>query len=210
MATFTLTNLSADRVHVGDFYGVELAPSGSTGDAVSLTNRSLAEIPALSRTQDLVAAGTITFEVALDAAELSSGMASPPNSVQAEDLQAVGAAAIAAPVQAFFKSFAAGVAGTPDDVTVYAANALPYKMRILDVIGYVSTAIALSTLTVRDEAAGAGTVVATLDSAATGRVQDATATATALLTPGATKGLFVRRSDRGVAGSVIVLARRES
>ena len=108
------------------------------------------------------------------------------------------------------KAFAAGGGGSPADITLYAANALPFKLRVVDSWLFVSTAVA-GTGTLRDEAAGAGTAASSGSTVATGRIpMDPTSDASAVLTPGATKGLFLYLSDDAAAGEVFVLVRRES
>lgn len=99
-------------------------------------------------------------------------------------------------------TFAAGAGGAADDVTIMAS--VPYQVRILDVILMVSTAVGGSSATVRNQAGGGGTALSTaLSTAATGTVRNNdTATRTTSL------GLFLRRSDSGVAGSVIVVMDR--
>jgi hypothetical protein len=101
-----------------------------------------------------------------------------------------------------YKSFAAGVAGTPDDVTIYNAS-IPFGWRILDALVYVSTNIGGSTLQLRDTAGGGGAALSdAFDSATTGIKRDVLMTATP--TQAAGDSLFLRRSDRGVAGEVII------
>lgn len=206
MATFTITNLTSEDIYLGDFYAW-----CRVGTPMVLENRSADEVSGLRVTQEQLAAGNISFVITSTAAELASGLLAPSNTVEARDFQQVAAADVAAPVQVLFKAFAAGVGGSPDDVVVYAAGELPYKMRILDVIGFVDTTVVAATVDVQDEAAGAGTTAATLDFAtATGRVTNDTFTGTTVYDTGATKGLFLRRSDDGVAGEVLIYVRRES
>jgi hypothetical protein len=108
------------------------------------------------------------------------------------------------------KSFTAGVAGTPDDVAIFAAGAVPGKMRILAVEGVVATAIVATTLQVRTLAGGLGTLVGEIAGTPAGHQSStSTVTATQVVTPGPTIGLFLRRSDRGVAGEVIIRGRYE-
>ena len=60
MATFTITNLSSNLVGVGDFYGVDLQPAGTTGDSKTLTGRDPNELTGATRLQKLVADGIVT------------------------------------------------------------------------------------------------------------------------------------------------------
>jgi len=74
----------------------------------------------------------------------------------------------------------------------------------------VDTAVAASTLEIRTQAAGAGTLLGEMSSNATGRAGWQTLTATQVATPGATEGLFIRRSDDGAGADICLLCRRES
>lgn len=204
MATFTITNLTSNEVHLGDFY-----KTLAGNEVLVLEDRSPNEVPDLKSVIAKLAAGSISFSVDYTAEEISTGMMSPPNAVEAQDFQQVAAADVASPIICFRKEMVAGGGGAPDDVEIFAAGALPYTMRVLDVIGLIDTAVVASTLSIRDEAAGAGTESAALDSGSAGRVVDPNKTVSAVYTPGATKGLFIRRSDNGVAGEVQVYVRRE-
>lgn len=102
-------------------------------------------------------------------------------------------------------TFTAGAAGTADDVTIYSANA-PFAFRILDVTLLTSTALALATAQLRDTAGGGGAAlssVLTTAVAGTARNND-TVTPTVALNG----SVFLRRSDRAVAGEVLILAVR--
>ena len=108
------------------------------------------------------------------------------------------------------QSFPAALTGNPDDVTVYAAGALPFRMRIANIWGYVATAVGAVTVNVRSAAGGAGTDVGTVAFGATGYIAmtPVVANTTIELTPGATIGLFLRRSNDTVAGEVLMLVQR--
>jgi len=140
--------------------------------------------------------------------EVASGMLSPPGVVEAGDLAPVLATFPLAALATIFVAIPAGGGGAPDDVEVWPLNGLPFQFRVLDAVAYVTTAVGASTLELRDEAAGAGNLLASAASAATGR-QANTAAATGSAVPGASKGLFVRRSDSGVAAELVVTIRRE-
>ena len=100
----------------------------------------------------------------------------------------------------------AGVAGTADDVTIYSANA-PFDFRIVDVWLLVSAAIGGSTVQLRSATGGGGSALSSaLSSAATGTVRN-NDTATRQVASGGS--LFVRRSDRAVAGRILITALRE-
>lgn len=99
----------------------------------------------------------------------------------------------------------AGAAGAADDVTIYNANA-PFAFRIIDVIWLDSTAIALSTVQLRDTSGGGGAALSSaLTAAVTGTARN---NDTATRTVAAAGSVFLRRSDRGVAGEVIIYAVR--
>lgn len=216
MATLRITNLTATDYWLNDIYAT--VPASSYVDVV----RSPSEISAMDGLQNAVAAGTLSADTTYSAAELAAisadnqPLASPlvPGSLTAEAVAPVAAAAVAAAPIIFFKALASGGAsGTPDDVTIYAVNTLPYKIRILDAVANISTAVGASTLQVRSAAGGVGTLAATLSSAATGTAQTTSLGAgnvSVVLTPGASVGLFVRRSDRSVVGEILITARRES
>lgn len=200
----TVTNISSAPVPLGDIY-----TTIPVGGSVTF-KRSASQISAMVSLQKAVTAQQVTVLAVEEAFETASGLATAPGTVGADDMKVVAATdAAAAPIE-FRKAFAAGIAGTPDDVVVYAANTLPYKIRITNASALVSTAIALSTLDVRDQAAGAGQLAATMSSAATGPQPMTGPNVSVVLTPGALIGLFIRRSDRGVAGEVVITARRES
>lgn len=98
--------------------------------------------------------------------------------------------------------FTAGVAGTADDVTIFATGGIPHKYRVLKTEVLVSTLKAAATVTLYSAIAGGGTQLSTAISvAATGRIIDANA-ATNIVAK--TDGIFLRRSDRSCAGEVII------
>ncbi len=100
----------------------------------------------------------------------------------------------------------AGAAGTADDVEIYNANA-PFALRIIDVWALLNTAIVGSTIQLRSATGGGGSARSSvLSSAATGTVRN---NDTATQQVGAAGSLYIRRSDRGVAGRVLILALRE-
>lgn len=202
MASILVTNLTAENVYVSDLY-TTLAANGTL--TVSRPASKLGEMVAL---QKLIEAAKVTIAVTLDTYETASGMLTAPGSVEAADLSAVAADTAAAASQVIRVPLVAGAGGSADDVTVFAAGALPYKMRIMDARLNVTTQVVGSTCAIRDQAAGAGTLVTSLSSNATGRVESTGASV--VLTPGASVGLFVRRSDSAVAGELLLTVRRES
>lgn len=105
-----------------------------------------------------------------------------------------------APAFFFFNAFVAGGGGAADDV-ILTTNALP-GFRILDVLLDVSTAVVGASCQLRNATGGGGgTVSSVLSAAATGTVRN-NVTATNTIAAGGT--LVLRRSDSGVAGSIIV------
>lgn len=103
----------------------------------------------------------------------------------------------------------AGTPGTADDVTVFSL-AVPFRMRLLDAWAVISTAIGATTLSIRDTAAGAGTLmVPAIASAAAGLNRAAGTTPTVTSQVAENGSLFIRRSDRGVAGTVFIMAVKE-
>lgn len=208
MATVLITNLTAVPQYISDLYTSVPATSPNTLEV----SRALTDIPRMAGLMQAKADGLVSVVVTLTDDEINSGLASTPNSITSDDIQAIAAAAPVGVAQTIKKSFAAGGGGAPDDVIVYAANALPYKFRIVDAYAFISAGNAGGrTLTIRDEAAGAGTSAGTVDCTNLGRVQYApTSNASAVFTPGATKGLFVRRSDSAIAGEIFITIVRES
>ena len=205
MATIVVTNIDTAPVNINDLY-TTIPVGGSV-----TTERSTAQISSMAGLQQAAAASKVTVAVTLSADEIASGLAVTSGSVQAADVQPVAAADAAAATFEIRKSFTALAAGVVDDITIYAANALPFKMRITDVYALISTpgVAGAKTLTVRDQSGGLGTVVATIDDTAAGRISPTAFTASTVLTPGTLKGLFIRRDQRDVAGEIVIVARRE-
>lgn len=205
MASITITNLTSQPLPITELYAT-IAPNGTL-----TTNRYASDLPRMTSLQAAIAAGSAALTVAYSSNELASGLTQAPQSTTDKSAQPVAADATATQEIEVRKTLTAGVAGTPDDVTVYALNALPYKCRVIDAYAIISTAIGASTLQIRSQAAGAGTLCAEISSAALGKAEwDSTVTATQVLTPGSSVGLFIRRSDRGVAGEVVVVLRKEN
>lgn len=98
-------------------------------------------------------------------------------------------------------SFAAGGGGVADDITIYNANC-PGTFRIIDATVTISTGIALSVVTVRDTSGGGGAALSsTLVSAIAGTVRNNDTVTRALAL---NSSVFLRRSDNGVAGEIIL------
>ena len=115
------------------------------------------------------------------------------------------------PLETIRVAFTAGVPGTADDVVIYNANA-PFKFRILDSTVLISTLVALATVQLRDAVGGGGNALSdAFLASALARLRDTNvgiANVTPIVNVGGT--LTIRRSDRGVAGEVIVVIRREA
>lgn len=98
--------------------------------------------------------------------------------------------------------FVAGPGGAPDDVIILAV--VPFQVRILDAALLVSSAVIGASATVRNTIGGAGAALTTvLSAAATGTVRnnDTATRATSL-------GLFLRRSDSAIAGTIVLTLNR--
>lgn len=200
----TVTNISTSPVPISDLYTTIAVGSSVT------TSRSAAQISSMKSLQIAVQGGLVTVTAAPEAWETASGLATAPGSISAGDAAAVAATDPAAATFEIRKSFAAGGGGSADDVIIYALNTLPSKVRILDAYALVSTAISASTLQVRSAAAGAGTLAASMAGTPTGRNPMTLPTASVVLTPGSGVGLFIRRSDSGIAGEVVLTCRNET
>jgi hypothetical protein len=184
----TLTNLSGtDSFYISQLYR-QLAP----GESVT-TRRTMAQIDADQPLKTLISNGSIGIVYTEETGD---------------DIAGGGLEGGVAEQLTIRKAFTAGVAGTPDDVVIYTANA-PYAFDIVDVTALVSTAIAATTLTLRDTAGGGGAALSdALSSAATGVKRQQLATGAVAVAKGGT--VVIRRSDRGVAGEVLVSILRKS
>jgi hypothetical protein len=199
----TITNISAAPVAIGDLY-----TTIPVGGSVS-TKRSASQLSAMVGLQKAVEAGSVTVAATLEAHETASGLAIPSGTVEAGDMAAVAAGAVAAAEVTFRKAFTT-VAST--DVAVFAANTLPYKMRILDAYMLISTVQAGSSAQLWPQAAGAGTAITDVGlTSAPGKIPlPLLGGASVVLTPGALIGLFLLPSAHsGVVGELVVTARRE-
>lgn len=204
MANVTITNVTSSPIFISDIYDTIAANSSIT------VSRAASDLPRMASLQHAMAQNQVTITVAYTADELASGLQQAPQSVSASDMLPVAAATPLGGCELIRVAFAAGAGGAADDVTVYAVNTLPYKFRVVNAWSVVLTAVASSTLQVWTRAAGAGTKLAQTASAAAGFNAYGTLTATALIAPAALDGLFVRRSDSGIAGEVFLLIRAET
>jgi hypothetical protein len=229
MATIRITNLTTSEYWLNDIYVA--VPASSAAIPYVDVVRSLAELASMKGLASAVAAGSLSVSITPSAGELATDLtyvqplgsellpgsvtatAMATNSVGPGTFVPVAAAGIVSPVVGIYKAMTSGGAsGTLDDVTIYAVNTLPYKIRILGAVANISTAgPALSTLQIRSAAAGGGTLAATIDSTGTGTVQSSSlgsGNVSVVLTPGALVGLFIRR-DRSTVGEVFITARKE-
>lgn len=200
----TVTNISSAAVGISDIY-----TTIAVGGSVSF-KRSASQLSAMVSLQKAVADGLVTVAATLESFESSSGLATAPGSIEAVDMAAVAAASVASGEVIFRKNFTS-VSST--DIPLFAANALPYKMRILDAYLLISTVQSGSTLQLFDQAAGAGTAITTATSSAVaGRIaMPLTGNTSIVLTPATLVGLFLRPSAHsGIVGEVVITARRES
>jgi len=203
-----VTNITSpsEAVTIGDIYRT-LAVSG---DSVTFS-RTASDLSRMASLQALVSAGKVSVVVTPTADELASGLLTPPQTIQAQDMQPVAAAVVDAPEVVLRIPIPAGVGGAADDVTVYALNAFPYKCRILWARAIVGATPGASTVELRTQSGGAGTLLATLNTGALGLVPSPnTGFATSVVTPGAAVGLFARRSNNTIGGEIHVCVRRES
>lgn len=204
MADLTITNLTDAKLHIQDIYAT-LPPHGQM-----TVRRPVTELPRMSALQAAIAKGEAAVSVALNANEMNSGLTSVSGTIQAIDTAPVFEGSIDASPIVLRKAFSAAEKGSADDVVVFPVNGIPYKIRILDVVAYVSKGVEGSTVEVRSLPGGDGVLCATLDSGSPARVASTAPLASTVLTPGSNAGLFLRRSDRGSAGEVIITARREN
>lgn len=202
MALLEITNISGERVYLADLY-TDIA----VGKSKSL-ERSATDLPRMRSLQTAMAAGLVTLSVQYSAEEVASGLHAPPSTIEAVDLAPVLFSSPASGVVSFYASLPPGISGSPDDVEIFPVGSLPFKCRVLDLILYVSSSPGASTVQLRDEAGGAGTLLASADSGSIGR-QPNTEKATTVATPSPSKGLFARRSDDRVGGEVVLLVRPE-
>jgi hypothetical protein len=99
-----------------------------------------------------------------------------------------------------------GVTGTADDVTIYNADA-PFDMRILDVWAVLSAGVLASTVQLRSASGGGGSALSSAIPSTTSGTSRNNDTATRQVA--GSGSLFIRRSDRAVAGRILILAVRE-
>lgn len=184
------------------FYRARFAP----GETKVVSGLTLDELDASPIMQSLVSAGT--FVLSVDEGDADTGLKVGISDVSASS-EHVSVLGVRGAVPFVIRvPFTAGTQGSADDVAVLApANVLPFAVRLLDVEVLTSTAIATSTATLRTATGGTGTALSSaLTTAATGRAR------TTLLTNelvAASTPMYLRRSDRGAAGEVVITLIRE-
>jgi hypothetical protein len=150
----------------------------------------------------LVAAGTFSLVVTPGSDDVGD--------LTASKVAVAGSDGVSVPVvlrQAFVTG---GAAGTADDVTVFNASA-PYKFRIVDVWLVVADAEAASTVQLRTASGGLGSVLsAEIDTAALGIARQAGTGLTSTAIVAKNGSVYLRRSDRNVAGELFMLVIREA
>lgn len=108
-------------------------------------------------------------------------------------------------VKVLSRTFTAGGGGAPDDVTILDGTpGLPYAARVIDVQLFVTTAVGGSTCTLNTATGGGAAISSDMSSAATAHVRDAGIASGAIASLAAGDDLYLRRSDSGVAGTVLV------
>jgi hypothetical protein len=202
MAELQITNTDISSLYLGDFY-----TTVEPGKTVTV-ERPASDLPRLTTLQKALAEGKASLSVTYSADEAASGLHAPPSVIEAGDIAPVAGATPAAPLVTIYKPLVAGGGGSPDDVEIYPVDGLPFKFRILDLVVYVSSSPGASTVEIRDEAGGGGNLLASADTATTGRKVNAEE-GTGIADQSATTGLFVRRSDDAIAGEVVITARAE-
>lgn len=184
----TVTNVSTNPVYISQFYR-QLAAS----EAITV-RRTMADVDGDDSLKALVRTGVLTLTFTAEAGDELANADTPGDGGFA--------------VEMIYHKLcpAGGVTGTPDDVTIFNANA-PFAFEIMDVQLVTSTNISMSTCTLRTAAAGGGTAVSdALSSGSTGIARNSAKTDTPAIAKGGS--LFLRRSDRAVAGELIIRVMR--
>jgi hypothetical protein len=210
MADLTITHLglSGDEspIRLGDFY-IDLF----FGTPRVVEDYPAGAIPDLSALQAEMAAGRVSLSVTYSADEIASGLQSPPNSVDQDDIVPVAAATLLAGAILLRVPLVAGAGGAPDDIPVIPAGSLTKRYRVLDIWAEITANVAGEAVQIRDQAAGVGNLLADVDAnAAALRVGPNTVYGGVTDAPGATIGLIVRRTDDAIAGTLYALLRPES
>lgn len=106
-------------------------------------------------------------------------------------------------------TFAAGGGGAADDVTILAANLLPFNIRVIDAWLDTGTAVVGATGQLRSATGGGGNALSSAMSAAAANATSRSSVAnTTTATVAANGGVFLRRSDSGFSGEAFALCIR--
>jgi hypothetical protein len=202
----------------------DLLATGAVSDTTKIANGAVAtaDLAAGAVTEACIGALAVTNGkiglLAVDSAQLAASAAIEAKiGTGAVTVDKIGAAAVTSIKQGIIGAdgmgpelvirvpFTAGTPGTADDVIIYDAAA-PFAFRILDVQVLLVTTISASTAALRSAKAGAGSALSdSFDThTAAGRLRDTGAVVTATPTVALSGTLVLRRSDRGIAGEVII------
>lgn len=108
-------------------------------------------------------------------------------------------------VKVLQKTFTALTTGSADDVTILDGTpGLPYACKVIDVQLFVTTEVGGSTCTLNTATGGGAAISSDMSSNAKGHVRDAGIASGAVAVLAAGDDLYLRRSDRAVAGTVYV------
>ncbi len=180
-----ITNLSSTVFVYISSAGTSIAPLGS----LTLTKRSFSQVDADVQLKTLITAGAVSIAFVEEAGDDITGLG--------------GLAAGVGSVLVFPRTFAAGAGGAADDVAVFSPNVTPFAFMIIDVTLVVSTIVGGSSVTLRDTAGGAGTALSdSLTSASSGFKRNTGSTTLPTIARGVP--LFIRRSDSGVAATMLI------
>jgi hypothetical protein len=198
IALSKLATQAADSF-VGNFTNAVAVPTARAGTSVAGTGLTY------------TTGGTLSVSVPLsdgDKGDITVASSGASWTLDAGTVTPAKLAVLASSIGAVFTIFVTATAGTPgsaDDVTIYSSNA-PFAFRILDVTWLDSTAIALATVQLRDTSGGGGSALSSaLTAAVTGTARN---NDTQTRTVAANGSVFLRRSDQGVAGDLVILAVR--
>jgi len=182
------------------------------GETKVVSSLTLDELQQSSVLQALLLAGT--FSLASVEGDTGSGLAIGPVDLTPATAAAsanfgVAAAVVGVPFVVRMP-FTAGVAGSPDDVAVFSAAApLPFAVRILDVEVVFTTAIGSTNVALRSTTGGLGTDYSGALASGAAPSRQRTALDTGYPTAAAGTQMHIRRSDRGLAGQMLITLIRE-
>jgi hypothetical protein len=214
MATIVISNLSSSPVFLREFYA-NLGPAGQKNVKVGPTDTLTTVKPAgtlgnMDGLMQLLAAGTVSVSVTPDAGEAGSALLVPPQSVGQEDLVKTAdttASNTFSSAVPFIIKVPLVAADTSE--TVYAADALPYKMRVIDAVAFLSTA-GSGSIAVNSKADGSGTALAAPITCAAGLVRPSSSSWTAsVVTPLTTGSGFFVTKPAATVGELWITVRKE-